>query len=218
MDVDRQLPETSVLDLDELYSEGEIEMMHLYYKKLALLDFSRIQARARATDDGVDDYKKWLAIRAGSPDVCHLLSPSIKMDALWRAHIIDTQAYKQCNDLLFGHNEYFMHHDPYSCKDVATRTIRRKLTTAVWNRVYKFVPPKEGWGLLWPGTADRTKALQRVSNTLFDVKDEMTDDSYRKLSASLKRSYDEMSDANNNNIDVVNDPDLVDYESEAPLP
>ena len=218
MDVDRLLPETSVLDLDELYSEGEIEMMHLYYKKLALLDFSRIQAHAHATNDGVDDYKKWLAIRAGSSDVCHLLLPSNKMDALWHAHILDTQAYKQCNDLLFGHNEYFMHHDPYSGKDVATRTIRRKLTKAVWNRVYKFVPPKEGWGPV-AGTADRTKALQRVSNTLFDVKDEMTDDSYRKLSASLKRSYDEMLDANNNNIDVVDDSDLVDYtESEAPLP
>ena len=46
------------------------------------------------------------------------------------------------------------------------------------------------------GTADRAKALQHISNTLFDVKETMPDDSYRKLSESLKRSFDEISNPN----------------------
>lgn len=61
------------------------------------------------------------------------------------------------------------------------------------------------------GTTDSAKALQHISDALFDLKETMPDDSYRKLSASLKRSYDEMLDANNNGrIDPENDPDLVD--------
>jgi hypothetical protein len=62
-------------------------------------------------------------------------------------------------------------------------------------------------GTAWKATA----ALQHISNALFDLKETMPDDSYRKLSTSLKRSYDEMLNANNNNnIEVVDDPDLVD--------
>ena len=63
-------------------------------------------------------------------------------------------------------------------------------------------------------TADGAKALQHVSNALFDLKETMPDDTYRKLSASLKRSYDEMLDSGtgNNNSNIINDPDLVDYE------
>ena len=45
-------------------------------------------------------------------------------------------------------------------------------------------------------TTDGAKALQHVSDALFDLKETMPDDTYRKLSASLKRSYDEMLDAN----------------------
>ncbi len=133
-------------DPGRLFGNGEIEMIHSYYEQLALLDFGRIQAHVHATDDGVDDYKRWLALRAASPDCWHLLSPSDNMDALWHAHILDTRAYKQCNDLLFGEGQEFMHHDPYSGKDVATRTKRRDLTKRVWNLVYEGVGPKEGWG------------------------------------------------------------------------
>ena len=64
-------------------------------------------------------------------------------------------------------------------------------------------------GTTWKATA----ALQHISNALFDLKETMPDNSYRTLSASLKRSYDEMLNANNNNnIEIVDDPDLVDYE------
>lgn len=64
------------------------------------------------------------------------------------------------------------------------------------------------------GTGDRAKALQHISNALFDLKETMPDNSYRQLSASLKRSYDEMLNANNNNnYGTINDPDLVDYEA-----
>lgn len=48
------------------------------------------------------------------------------------------------------------------------------------------------------GTADGAKALQHVSEALFELKETMPDDTYRRLSASLKRSYDQMLDINGN--------------------
>lgn len=48
------------------------------------------------------------------------------------------------------------------------------------------------------GTTDCAKALQHVSDALFDLKETMPDDTYRKLSASLKRSYNQMLDTNGN--------------------
>lgn len=48
------------------------------------------------------------------------------------------------------------------------------------------------------GTADGAKALQHVSEALFELKETMPDDTYRRLSASLKRSYDQMLDTNGN--------------------
>ena len=68
------------------------------------------------------------------------------------------------------------------------------------------------------GTGDRAKALQHVSNTLFDLKETMTDDTYRKLNASLKRTYDEMLDSQNGNTNMNNDPDLVDDPDYGPGP
>ena len=63
-------------------------------------------------------------------------------------------------------------------------------------------------GTAWKATA----ALQHISNALFDLKETMPDDSYRQLSASLKRSYDQMLDSgtgNNNSsgVELVDDND-----------
>lgn len=62
------------------------------------------------------------------------------------------------------------------------------------------------------GTADGAKALQHVSEALFDLKETMPDDTYRRLSASLKRSYDEMLDANRNDNSNGNDSNQIGIE------
>jgi hypothetical protein len=69
-------------------------------------------------------------------------------------------------------------------------------------------------------TTDGAKALQHVSDALFDLKETMPDDTYRRLSASLKRSYDEMLDANGNDNSIGNASsqigvELVDDQSSA---
>ena len=49
----------------QLWSDGEYAMAREYYNKLKLLDLGRIQAHVHATDDGVDDYKRWRACGLG---------------------------------------------------------------------------------------------------------------------------------------------------------
>ena len=159
---------------NRLYGEEEISMAEDYYIKLKLLDLSRIQAHAHATDDGIDDYKRWLAIFAASPGTWHLLSPSDNMDAVWHAHILDTKAYKRCNDLLFNYNpEFFVHHDPFASEDVAAHIQRRLLTKEVWRMVFPGAPPKEGWGPM-PSTdggaeAARSRKRRRLSERAYEI-------------------------------------------------
>ena len=157
-----------------LYGDGEYAMAREYYNKLKLLDLSRIQAYAHVTDDGVDDYKRWLAIRAASADAWNLLSPSDNMDAMWHAHILDTRAYKQCNDLLFNYNnEFFVHHDPFASQDVAAHIQRRLLTKEVWLKVFPGAPPKEGWGPMpsvdGGAEAARSRKRRRLSERAFEI-------------------------------------------------
>ena len=158
----------------QLWSDGEYAMAREYYNKLKLLDLGRIQAHVHATDDGVDDYKRWLAIRAVSDDTCHLLSPSDNMDAVWHAHILDTRAYKQCNDLLFNcNNEFFVHHEPLASQDVAAHIQRRLLTKEVWLAVFPGAPPKEGWGPMpsadGGAEAARSRKRRRLSERAFEI-------------------------------------------------
>ena len=158
---------------DQLYGGGELSMAREYYNKLKLLDLSRIQAYVHATDDGIDDYKRWLAIFAASPGTWHLLSPSDNMDAVWHGHILDTRAYKRCNDLLLGEGREFMHHDPFASQDVAAHIQRRLLTKEVWRMVFPGAPPKEGWGPMpsvdGGAEAARSRKRRRLSERAFEI-------------------------------------------------
>ena len=157
----------------QLWSDEKYAMARENYSMLKLLDLSRIQAHVHATDDGIDDYKRWLAIRAVSDDTWHLLSPSDNMDAVWHAHILDTRAYKQCNNLLFGEGRGFMHHDPFASKDVAAHVQRRILTKEVWLKVFLGAPPKEGWGPMpsadGGAEAARSRKRRRLSERAYEI-------------------------------------------------
>lgn len=143
---------------------------------LKLLDLSRIQEKVHATNDGVEDYKKFLAIRATIAMTTaydtNMLSPTDNMDALWHAHILDTRAYKDCCEALMGPGG-FMHHDPHADKDLAVRAARRAVFKSFWNQAFD-EPPKEGWGLDPSACCDYVKRMKkrkrrRVSDDAFQI-------------------------------------------------
>jgi len=136
-------------DVMAAITQGIAETTTLNCKRLSLLDLSRVQQKANATDNDVEDYKRFLALRgamAKHTKSCEmvLLSPTDNMDCMWHHHILDTQSYKTACELMLG-NGGFVHHDPYAGKDVGVRTARREMLKSTWMRVYS-EPPKEGWG------------------------------------------------------------------------
>ena len=124
-----------------------ITMARYLYQLLLVVDFSRIQAKVHATDDGVDDYKKYLAMSAMVKNVgfqAILFSPSDDMDAVWHAHILDTRAYRECCELLLGPNGS-IDHDPYGSEDPHVRKARRSFAMISFHSIFG-EHPKRGWG------------------------------------------------------------------------
>lgn len=120
------------------------------YHRLKMIDLSRVAKLAHATPAGVEDYKKFLALRSrfthtksmGTTGL--LLSPSDSMDAMWHAHILDTQSYMQSCQLLLGPGGY-VHHDPYAGEDKNVQRARRDFTKYAFKKVFG-ADPIEGWG------------------------------------------------------------------------
>lgn len=54
------------------------------------------------------EYRRFLSLKCWYP--CQPLVPSKEIDAIWHAHILDTRAYREDCNSLFGH---FMDHYPY---------------------------------------------------------------------------------------------------------
>jgi hypothetical protein len=85
----------------------------------ALLDLSAIRFKLAHPEDGdaptgqqLDtmeaEYRKFLALRLAHPDVD--IVPCKLVDEMWHRHILDTRAYADDCELIFGG---FMHHFPY---------------------------------------------------------------------------------------------------------
>jgi len=124
-----------------------ITMARYLYQLLLVVDFSRIKAKAHATDAGVDDYKKYLAMSAMVKKVgfhAILFSPSDDMDAVWHAHILDTRSYRECCELLLGPNGS-IDHDPYGSEDPRVRQARRSFAMMSFHSIFG-EHPKQGWG------------------------------------------------------------------------
>lgn len=58
-------------------------------------------------DEAVREYQRFLILKALHPD--KILRPDAIVDDLWHAHILDTRAYAEDCDRIFG---AFLHHDP----------------------------------------------------------------------------------------------------------
>lgn len=116
-----------------------------HYAILKLFDLSRLEKPARTNCRGVDDYKKYLAIRAALPGMGTDLSPTDDMDAVWHAHILDTVSYQRCCGALLGAGN-LVHHNPYTGDDVALRQARREMLKKVWAQVFD-KGPALGWGV-----------------------------------------------------------------------
>lgn len=138
-------------DPQPVLPEAACALARAKHEILKMVDLYRVAEAANATNDGVDDYKKFLAILAmfvERKDSAYetLCKPSADMDAVWHAHILDTKAYKEMNDLLLN-GDGFIHHDPYSGKDPAVKLARRKFMGKVFKQVFG-TDPKQGWGPL----------------------------------------------------------------------
>ena len=106
----------------------EMSTAHGAYASLANVDWSPLKADTNASDALLDDYKKFLALKAAQSDFyAALLSPSPQVDELWHAHILDTLAYKEACEAMLGAGG-FIHHDPRGGRDAAARNTRLRRT------------------------------------------------------------------------------------------
>ena len=126
-------------------SQSNIQRAKENYAVLKLFDLAPLEKLARTNCRGVDDYKKFLAIRAALPGISTDLSPTDDMDAVWHAHILDTVSYQRCCGALLGAGK-LVHHNPYTGDDVAMRQARRELLKKVWDQIFGDLPAL-GWGV-----------------------------------------------------------------------
>lgn len=115
-----------------------------YYSTLQIFDLSRVQTMAHTNEKGINDYKKFLAIRAALPRIDCLLSPTDDIDAVWHAHILDTASYTHCCAMLLGQGK-LIHHDPYTNADLVMRQARREMLKKLWLQIFES-GPELGWG------------------------------------------------------------------------
>lgn len=87
--------------------------------KLDSLDFSMLKMKLQDTEEGLGwsaeqcdfvemDYKRFLALKFAYPD--EEIVPNQEIDKFWHYHILDTMAYADDCERVFGH---FVHHFPY---------------------------------------------------------------------------------------------------------
>jgi len=129
-------------------SPYQIERIKRNVQLLGVVDLGSVKERAGGTDDGVDDYKKFLAIRAMVTEMTSndmlMTSPTGNMDALWHEHVLDTRAYACHCEMLLGNTHRIIHHDPNGVKDLNAKLARRRVLKELWDQVFD-EPPKEGW-------------------------------------------------------------------------
>ncbi|KXJ55806.1 MAG: hypothetical protein AXW15_07535 [Neptuniibacter sp. Phe_28] len=85
---------------------------------VAALDLSKLRHKYTDTDEkemsvlewdkAEREYRRFLSLKCWYPG--ESLVPSKEVDKIWHAHILDTRAYREDCDAMFGH---FMDHYPY---------------------------------------------------------------------------------------------------------
>lgn len=111
--------------------------------RLGSIDFTALARDAGASAALLEDYKKFLALKAATSDFdAVLLSPSPRVDEVWHAHILDTRAYTAACEAMLGAGG-FIHHDPHGGDDAAARDARLRRTVALFRA--DFGAPLTGW-------------------------------------------------------------------------
>ena len=86
-------------------------------------------------ENAKEEYLRFLQLVENNPQSS--LAPSTKMDAVWHSHILNTKAYAQDCDSLFGR---FLHHQPHleegECEtNSAAYTLTKRLYAAEFGQI-----------------------------------------------------------------------------------
>lgn len=147
-----------------LLSPYQVDRIKRNVQLLSVVDLSSVKERAFATEEGVEDYKKFLALRAMVTEMTSnddlMTSPTSNMDALWHEHVLDTRAYQRCCEMLLGSSHRIIHHDPKVIKDLTAKSARLRALKELWDQVFD-EPPQEGWDI---DPVDQADYVRRLSS------------------------------------------------------
>ena len=105
-------------------------------RRLDAVDFTPLQQETGASEAVLEDFKRFLALKAAHNDFyAALLSPSPRVDELWHALILDTLAYKETCEHMLGAGG-FIHHNPRGGNDAAERRTRLNRTVAFYKAAF----------------------------------------------------------------------------------
>lgn len=108
------------------------------------IDFDPLQVDTGASPDLLEDFKRFLALKAAHQDFfAALLSPSPSIDTLWHNMILDTLAYKEACEAMLGAGG-FIHHNPRGAQDAAARSARLRRTASYYRAAFGS-DPLSGW-------------------------------------------------------------------------
>jgi len=106
---------------------------------LNAVDFTMLEQDTGATTERLEEYKRFLALKAAHSDFyAALLSPSPEVDEIWHAHILDTLSYKETCEAMLGAGG-FIHHNPRGGlgNDAPARDARRRRTIAFYQAAFR---------------------------------------------------------------------------------
>jgi hypothetical protein len=109
------------------HEEDEVNKAYALVKNLRLS-----RQRAMLQQAGLDastaarDYRRWLALRRAFPHLS--IAPTVNIDRMWHAHILDTRTYERDCARVFGQ---FLHHTPFRGKPADF-----KRTQSLWRRYF----------------------------------------------------------------------------------
>ena len=104
----------SAVGIAGVVTEQSQESVDAALARVSSIDLSRINAKLEGSlgreqvETVCDIYRKWLALHMCYPNA--KLTPSKPLDEYWHTHILDTRAYTDDCEKLFGS---YLHHYPY---------------------------------------------------------------------------------------------------------
>jgi len=104
LEIEKQIDLVAQSGLDENIAQLDFSML-----KMKLMELEEGEGWTAEQCDEVElEYKRYLQLKLLYPD--EKIVPNQAIDTMWHYHILDTEAYHQDCDSVFG---FFMHHYPY---------------------------------------------------------------------------------------------------------